>query len=100
VILTAEPDAPECERMLGIRISPEYEGSEVKCRNSSCRRKWTCQPEDPYYDAVSNRASGICVSCMLAESRTDAAVPELEGTVVVAKAVTRPRTRKAVTDGG
>lgn len=103
VILNAEPDADECERWLGIRISPEFEGQEVKCRNSSCRRKWTCQPEDPYYDAVGNRATGICVSCMLAETRTDAAVPEIEGTIVTPAAVKppRPRTpRKAVTSSG
>lgn len=97
VILRAEPEAPECERMLGIRVAAEFEGQEVKCRNSSCRRKWVCQPEDPYFDATGNRATGICVSCMLTETRTDAAVPEIEGQIVT---VTRPRNgRKAVTSG-
>lgn len=108
VILNAEPEAPEVERMLGIRIAVGLEGQEVKCRTATCRRKWICLPEDPYFDAVTlangqpSRANGICVSCMLVETRTDAAVPELEaieGTVVGKPVVAKPRPRKAVSGG-
>lgn len=91
VILNADPAAPELERMLGIRLAVDLEGQNVKCQG--CRRKWVCLPEDPYYDAV-NAASGLCGTCMLAETRTDAAVPVLEGQVIEPGAVVKPITSR------
>lgn len=95
IILNAEPDAPEMERMLGIRLATQFEGEEVKCRNSGCRLKYVALPEYPYYDATT-RANGLCDKCVLEETRMDAAVPVVVGTVLskstaVAK---RPRTAR------
>lgn len=108
VILNAEPTAPECERWLGVRVATQFEGQEVKCRNPhtevpGSRFRYTAQPEDPYFDATT-RVDGICVRCMLLETRTDAAVPVLTGEVVPDKPAVKPRpvkarTPKAVTSG-
>jgi hypothetical protein len=83
VILRATPDAPELERMLGVKPNTTLEGQGVKCR--ACKVKWTAIPENPYYEATT-RADGLCLSCVLVETRTDDAVPVLEPT-----AVRRPR---------
>jgi hypothetical protein len=81
VILNAPPGAPELERMLGIRLAVHLEHQAVKCRNRACRRRWTCLPEDPYYDATT-AANGLCGRCVLAETRLDAAVRVIEPTRV------------------
>lgn len=96
VILNAEPEAPEMERMLGIRLATHLEGQEVRCRNKACGNKYTCLPELPYYDATTT-SDGICAACVLTETRTDAAVPVVTGKVVgksTAVAKTTARTRK------
>lgn len=97
IILNAEPEAAEMERFDGIRLAVQFEGEEVKCRR--CRTRYVALPEYPYYDATT-RANGLCDKCVLQETRMDAAVPIVTGTVIpkttaVAK---RPRTRKDSTD--
>lgn len=88
IILNAEPQAPDLERNLGIRINLAAEGRQVKCRNSACRKKWVAIPEDPYYDGTT-AGNGICTACMLKETRTDDAVPVIEGVPVAAKRTRR-----------
>ena len=80
VILAARPGAPELERMLGIRAALHAEGTDVKCRD--CRKTWTCLPGEPYYEAAGTD-DGLCLACMLAETRRDVAVPAIEATAVV-----------------
>jgi hypothetical protein len=89
IILNAEPGAPLLELDDGIRYDPTVEGRPVKCRNTACRRRWVAIPEDPYFDGTT-RADGICLACVLLETRTDDATPVLEAVVV-----TRPRKPKA-----
>lgn len=98
VILNAEGDAPEMERQLGIRLAVQFEGQEVKCR--SCRTRYVALPELPYYDATT-RANGLCDKCVLTETRTDAAVPILTGSVVPkSTAVAKTTARKRGTGNG
>ena len=80
VILAASPGAPELERMLGIRAALHAEGTDVKCRD--CRKTWKCLPAEPYYEA-DGADDGLCLACMLAETRRDVAVPAIEATAVV-----------------
>ena len=100
VILAASPGAPEVERMLGIRAALHAEGTDVKCRD--CRKTWKCLPAEPYYEA-DGADDGLCLACMLAETRRDVAVPAIEATAVVtgpAKArAKRSAKAKAEADG-
>jgi len=86
VILAAPPGAPELERMLGMRAALHLEGGDVRCRD--CRKTWKCLPAEPYYEAAS-ADDGLCLACMLAETRRDVAVPAIEPAGVI-----RPRKRK------
>ena len=100
VILAARPGAPELERMLGVREALHAEGTDVKCRD--CRKTWKCLPGEPYYEA-DGADDGLCLACMLAETRRDVAVPAIEATAVVtgpAKArAKRGAKAKAAEDG-
>jgi hypothetical protein len=89
VILAARPGAPELERMLGIRAALDLEGQDVRCRD--CRKTWQCQPAEPCYEAGPD--GGLCLACMLAETRRDVAVPAIEATAVTGPAKPRAKAR-------
>ena len=89
-ILLAGWHAGEAEQWDGIRTNTALEGQQVRCR--ACKTRWTACPEDPAYDATS-KSDGLCFACVLKETRTDDAVPVIEGVVV-------KRPRRAVKAAG
>jgi hypothetical protein len=80
VIISARPGALHFERALGMRAALQLEGTDVRCR--TCRKTWKCLPEEPCYEATA-ADDGLCLACMLAETRPDADVIPVEPAAVI-----------------
>ena len=90
VVLVAQPMAPEHESILGGKAYAGLNGQEVGC--GVCKRQWVQTPEDPVLNPTEN--VGTCCPCWVQISRTDAAVPVIEGVIVDKPADDKPKRQR------
>jgi hypothetical protein len=67
VILRAGPGAPRAEMGAGLKMATGLEGQKVRC--SGCGTKYECRPEDPHFTDPADDKAGLCLACVMTETR-------------------------------